>query len=137
MRISQRFRSLAPLAVAAAFLLSGTVHLLRPATFRDLIPDALGAPDAWVYASGVAELICAYGLFTRRRWAGLASAALLIAVLPGNVQMALDASHGRGALADHPVLAWARVPLQAPLIWAVLQGRRPVMMGRSDLTRES
>jgi uncharacterized membrane protein len=137
MRTSQRLRSLAPLAVGTAFLLSGTVHLVRPATFRDLIPQALGAPDAWVYASGAAELICAYGLLTRRRWAGLASAALLIAVLPGNVQMALDASHGRGALAGRPVLAWARVPLQAPLIWAVLQARRPVMMGRSDLNADS
>lgn len=137
MRTSPRFRNLAPLAVAAAFLLSGTVHLLRPATFRALIPGALPAPDAWIYASGAAELICAFGLATRRSWAGPASAALLVAVLPGNVQMAVDASNGRGSLADHPGLAWARVPLQVPLIWAVLQSRRHVMMSRSDLDDES
>lgn len=124
MRATERVRALAPLAVAAAFLASGVVHLVRPATFRDLIPDALPAPDAWIYASGVAELICGYGLLTRRRWAGPASAALLVAVLPGNVQMAIDASNGRGALAGHPAAAWARVPIQVPLIWAVLQ-RRP------------
>lgn len=123
MRTPQRLSTLAPLGVAAAFLLSGTVHLLRPATFRALIPDILPAPDAWILASGAAEVICGYGLITRRRWAGLASAVLLIAVLPGNVQMALDASQGRGSLAEHPVLAWARVPLQVPLIWAVLQSR--------------
>lgn len=123
MRISQRLSTLAPLGVAAAFLISGAVHLLRPATFRDLIPAALPAPDAWILASGAAELICGYGLVRRRRWAGPASAALLLGVLPGNVQMALDASQGRGALGDYPVLAWARVPLQAPLIWAVLRKR--------------
>lgn len=130
-------RGLAPLAVAAAFLLSGTVHLVRPATFRHLIPDALPAPDAWIYASGAAELICGYGLITRRRWAGPASAALLIAVLPGNVQMAVDASNGRGSLGGHPVLAWARVPLQAPLIWAVLQRRPRAMMKAPNLTDET
>lgn len=125
MRAADRIRDLAPLAVAAAFLASGVVHLVRPATFRDLIPDALPAPDAWIYASGVAELVCGYGLVRRRPWAGPASAALLVAVLPGNVQMALDAADGRGALANRPVLAWARVPLQGLLFWAVLQRRRP------------
>ncbi len=40
--------------------------------------------------SGVAELVCAAGLLARRRWAGPASVAVLLAVWPGNFQMALD-----------------------------------------------
>ncbi len=129
-----RLRAAAPLAVAAAFLASGVTHLVRPGVFRSLIPPALPAPDAWIYASGAAELVCAYGLVRRRAWAGPASAALLVAVLPGNVQMALDAGQGRGALAGRPALAWARIPLQAPLIWAALQRPRGSMMGGPDRT---
>ena len=61
---------------------------------------------------------------TVRRWAqprqpeaGRASAALLLVVWVGNVQMALDATGTAAAV------AWARVPLQVPLVWAALQER--------------
>jgi uncharacterized membrane protein len=78
-----------------------------------------------VYISGVAELVCAYGLFTRRRWAGPASAALLLAVWPGNLQMALDATDANGLSSPQATIAWLRMPLQIPLIWMALQDRPP------------
>lgn len=116
----------APYGVAAAFAASGTLHLLRPRTFTPLIPRALPRPTEIVYASGAAELACAAGLVTRARWAGPASAALLLAILPGNVQMAVDATAaarrrrtpGRVAFA---AACWVRVPLQLPLVRAVLR----------------
>ena len=52
-----------------------------------------------------------------RRLGGLAAALLFLGVFPGNVKMALDAS---SAPAPRRALAWARLPLQWPLIaWAL------------------
>jgi uncharacterized membrane protein len=77
-----------------------------------------------IYVSGLAELICAAGLFRRTRWAPPASVALLGAVFPANLQMALDAGSGRNpGAADKRIVAWGRLPLQIPMIWAALQAR--------------
>ena len=119
----QRSRVWAPRTVAALFTLSGTIHLVRPGVFTPLIPSALPAPTAIVYASGIAELACAYGLFTRRRWAGPVSAALLLAVWPGNLQMAIHVTDAHGLGSPEAALAWARMPLQLVLIWMALQDR--------------
>ncbi|WP_047864399.1 DoxX family protein [Rubrobacter aplysinae] len=108
--------------VAASFVASGVLHLVRPRTFTGIVPRSLPAPRALVYASGVAELVCAAGLFRRDSLAPLASAALLLAVWPVNVRMALDASAG-GVEPWKAAVAWARVPLQLPLILAVLRER--------------
>jgi uncharacterized membrane protein len=113
-------------AIAAAFLGSGTVHLVRPQLFLGMIPRALPAPKAIVYASGVAELTLAAALVRRTRWAGPASVAFLVGVLPAHVQMMVDATAaarreptaGRVAFA---AVAWARLPLQIPLIRAALR----------------
>lgn len=108
-----------PRGIAAAFVLSGVVHLLRPAVFVALVPRSLPAPRALVLVSGAAELFCAAGLLRRARWATDASTALLLAVWPGNVVMARDAGSGRHpGPADSRLVAWARVPLQPLLIWA-------------------
>jgi uncharacterized membrane protein len=87
-----------------------------------LIPDQ--GHRALIYLSGVAELACAVGLVWRTRWASAASTALLVAVFPANVQMALDAGSGRhqGPM-DKPALAWGRLPLQLPMLWAARQAR--------------
>ncbi len=102
--------------LAVAFAGSGVLHLVRPRTFEPLMPAWVPAHTEVIRASGVAELVCAAGLATpaTRRTAGWASAALLVAVLPGNVQMALDARRSPSIV--RRVGAWARVPLQAPLV---------------------
>ena len=109
--------------MAALFLVSGTVHLVRPEVFTALIPGWLPDPTAVVRVSGAAELVCAYGLLSRRRWGGPASAVLLLAVWPGNLQMALDATSDHGLSSPQAVLSWARLPLQVPLVWMALQDR--------------
>ena len=86
-----------------------------------LVPRILPAPDALVFLSGAAELVCAAALVARVRWAGPASALLLVAILPGNLQMALDVSADPNASAAAIAAVWLRIPLQAPLIWAALQ----------------
>jgi uncharacterized membrane protein len=115
----ERWRRRAPFVVAAAFTASGFVHLVHPATFTRIVPTFLPAKTALVYASGVAELVCAVGLWRRDRWAGLAAAALLLAIWPANLQMAINAQ--RGDVLATKVEDWIRLPLQIPLIWCALQ----------------
>nr|WP_122263522.1 DoxX family protein [Ornithinimicrobium cerasi] len=117
--------------LAAAFLASGTLHLVRPELFEPIVPRFLPAPRELVLASGVAELVCGAGLLhpRTRPVAGAASAALLVAVFPANVQMSL--SHGRrAARTRQPAhgLAFAatvaRLPLQWPLVRVALRAAR-------------
>ena len=104
--------------ILGAFAVSGVVHLVRPGVFEPLVPPALPARRALVYVSGLAELACAYGLLSRRRWAPAASAALLTAVWPANGQYALDVQRSRRSSGAHKAIAWARLPLQLPMIRA-------------------
>jgi uncharacterized membrane protein len=108
----------------AAFMIgAGTLHFVVPRGYEPLIPPVLGPPRPWVYASGVAEIAAGALLANAgtRRVGAWAVAAVLAAVLPGNVQMALDGGYpGAEGLAGNPVAAWLRVPLQVPLIlWAL------------------
>ena len=110
--------------VVGAFLASGTVHLVRPETFEPLMPEVVPAHREVIYASGVAELICAAGLLhpRTRRLAGWASAALLVGVFPGHLKMAGDALKTRNH--TFKAVALARLPLQLPLIRAALKVAR-------------
>jgi uncharacterized membrane protein len=93
--------------------------------FEPIVPRRLPARRELVHVSGVAELACAAGLLhpRTRAVAGWASAALLVAVYPANVQMALDAHRraGRSRGRARHVVALARLPLQAPLVRTALR----------------
>jgi uncharacterized membrane protein len=102
---------------------------VAPKVYEGIVPRRLPRPRMLVYVSGVAELACAGGLLTEATWAGPASAALLIAVWPANIQMAIDSTR-----AHQPFLrqvgVWLRVPMQVPMIRLALrsgclQDRRP------------
>jgi uncharacterized membrane protein len=121
-----RLRHIAPLALAGVFAASGTVHFVRPSSFDAIMPRLVPERHrrALIYVSGAAELVCAAGLVRRTRWASPLSTAVLVAVLPANVQMTLDAGTGRnpGAM-DNRGVAWARLPLQALMVWMARQSR--------------
>ncbi len=119
-----------PLALAGLFAGSGVLHLVRPDLYVALVPRPLPAPDTIILASGVAELLCAAGLVTGRRWAGWASALLLVVILPGNIIFAIDVARDPTSAPRLVALAWLRLPLQGPLIWAALQARPAA--GRRD-----
>ncbi len=119
-------RRRAPLALATAFVTSGIVHMVRPQVFASIMPRAIPEKHhtSLIYVSGLAELACAAGLVRRRRWAPTASVAVLAAVFPANVQMALDAGSGRNSgPADSRAVAYGRLPLQLAMVWAALQAR--------------
>lgn len=108
--------------LAALLLAAGTTHLVAPRIYEGLIPRRLGNRRAWVLGSGVAELACgvAVAVPATRRLGALASAALFVAVFPGNVEMARTTSRGRGHSALRTAVVRARLPLQVPLVgWAL------------------
>lgn len=117
-----RWRTLSLLGLCVLMGGSGLLHLLVPAPYRSIIPAPLrGQAAALVTLSGVAEIICAMLLLVprTRRLGAYAIAALLVAVFPANMQMALDSKHGIAG-----ILTWLRLPLQAPLILWALSFRR-------------
>ena len=85
-------------ALAGIFAVSGTLHLVRPEVYEPIMPDLVPRQREVIYASGVAELLCAAGLLhpRTRRLAGWASAALLLAVYPANSRWP-PTPRGRGA----------------------------------------
>jgi uncharacterized membrane protein len=105
---------------------SGVLHLVRPRIYEPLIPRSLGDARTWVLGSGVAEIACAAGLSIRvvRRPAALASAALLVAVFPGNIHQARLALRSSRTSTGYRAGTVARLPLQAPLVlWALRLAR--------------
>ncbi len=104
------------MGLAVLLAVSGILHLVRPRIFESIVPHALPAKRELVLISAVAELACAAGLIhpSTRRGAGLATAVLLAAVFPANVQHAVDVWRYKGPLAKAASLS--RLPLQSPLI---------------------
>jgi uncharacterized membrane protein len=115
-----------PLLLAGVFTASGIVHFVRPQFFEAIMPRVLpeGSHRPLIYVSGLAELVCAFGLVRRAPWASAASVAVLGAVFPANLQMALDSGSGRhpGSM-DRAAVAWGRLPLQLGMVWAARQAR--------------
>lgn len=110
--------------VAAAFTVSGVVHLVKPEVFELGMPSWVPAHRGVIVGSGVAELVCAAGLAwpRTRRLAGWASAALLVGVYPANLQMAVDAAKGENTA--YKALTLARLPLQVPMVKGALDAAR-------------
>lgn len=101
--------------LGALFILAGLNHFALPQAYQAIMPDYLPAHDALVAASGAAEI--ALGLLTfvpgARRLTRWGLVALLIAVFPANLHMALHAERFAGI---PPALLWLRLPLQGVLI---------------------
>ncbi|MCU1602959.1 MAG: rane protein [Frankiales bacterium] len=107
--------------VLGAFLGSaGVTHFVAPGFFDKIVPHALPGPArAWTYVSGVAEMGVGAGVLTSPRKGGLIAAALFLAVFPGNIQQAVDATS-----TQDKVISYARLPLQVPLvIWGLKVSR--------------
>ena len=104
--------------IMAAFLgFAGVGHFVVPERFNPLIPYWLpGNATFYTYASGVAELAVAIGLFIprTRRLAGWGAVLLFLAVYPGNIYMAYD---WRDRDFSQQLVAYLRLPFQIPLIW--------------------
>jgi uncharacterized membrane protein len=105
-------------ALATLLATSGTVHLVRPEVFEPIMPGFVPRHREVIYGSGVAELVCAAGLLLprSRSAAGWASMALLLAVYPANLKMAVDSA--RTSSTRFQAIAFGRLPLQLPMLRA-------------------
>jgi uncharacterized membrane protein len=110
-------------ALAAFFAFAGNMHFLRPKFYEAIVPPSLQSRKEEIVAvSGVAEIAGGLAVLhpaTRRlgRWWLLA---LLVAVFPANVHMAVNPEQVRGLdLRKVPRWAlWARLPLQPlAMVW--------------------
>ena len=109
---------LSRVALAATFVVAGALHFIKPAMYAQIVPPGFGPPRVIVAISGAAEIAGGVGVLVPRlrRAAGWGLIALLIAVFPANVYMAI----ARERFATIPAWAlWIRLPLQGALIaWA-------------------
>lgn len=108
------------------FAATGILHFASPEPYLAIMPPYLPWPLALVYLSGAAEVTLGASLLIPRfqSLAAWGLIALLVAVFPANLHMALNPEHFPTI---PPVALWARLPLQAVLIaWAYwfTEGRR-------------
>ena len=104
--------------LALLFIGAGINHFLHADFYASIIPPYLPWPFALVYVSGVFEVLLGALLLVPRA-APLAAwglIALLIAVFPANIHMAL---HADQYPRFPPAVLWGRLPFQGVLIaWA-------------------
>jgi uncharacterized membrane protein len=118
------FRRVAMVVFALFFIAAGANHFRDSSFYLSIMPPYLPEPYLLVIVSGAAEIILGIALLVPRltRPAGWGLIALLIAVFPANVHMALHAN-------DYPAipsaLLWLRLPLQGVfMLWAYWYTRR-------------
>jgi len=118
------FAGLVPITIL--FVTSGCLHLLWPQPYLRIMPPFLPWPKVLVEISGVAEIAGGIGLLLPkfRRAAAYGLVALLIAVFPANVYIAVAHVPFSG-LMGASWAQWLRLPLQIPLIlWALYYARK-------------
>jgi uncharacterized membrane protein len=116
--------------MAAFFVVAGLNHFREPAVYLGMMPPWLPWPDALIAVSGACEVLGGIGILVprTRRAAAWGLIALLAAVFPANVHVALM---GRmPGFGFSPAVLWLRLPFQAvfaaAVAWAALcDVRRP------------
>ena len=108
--------------LAVFFILAGVTHFLTPAVYLGMMPPWLPAPELMNQVAGLAEILGGVGLLLPavRRAAGWGLIALLIAIFPANLHVAMQ-GHMPGTDFSATVL-WLRLPFQAvfiALVWWV------------------
>ena len=113
-------------ALAVLLAGSGVIHFVRPEPFERIVPKPLPYKRELVYLSGAAELACSAALAgsRTRRSGGWATAALMVAVFPANVQMCVSAMRRRKAPWWFKAATVVRLPLQVPLVKTAMKAAR-------------
>lgn len=121
-----RWRKLARVLTAVLFVYAGTRHFVNAPFFRSIVPPSFPNPALLVAVSGVCEIGGGLGLLIRplRTVAGWGLIALLIAVFPANVYMALYPDRVVGMHVAQWLL-WLRLPLQGIFILWIWSISRP------------
>ncbi len=117
-------KSVSKYLLGGLFIAAGANHFVNESLYVRIMPPYIPQPRLMVQLSGVCESGLGAALlwprFTRPAAWGLI--ALLVAVFPANVHMAL---HPRAFPRFKPVLLWARLPFQVVFIaWAYYHTRQ-------------
>lgn len=108
-------------AMGLFYVAAGMNHFLNPGFYTNIMPPYLPWHGELVFVSGVAEVVLGLAVLVppTRRLAAWGTIALLIAIFPANIHVAvhdvpmLGSEHGAG------ILNWVRLPFQGVLIaWA-------------------
>lgn len=122
--------------IGVLFIGAGVLHFARPKPYLAMMPPWIPLHEEAVAVSGVAEIVGGIAMFPDRtaRFGAWWLVALLVAVFPANVHMAVNPGDIKGLdKTGIPGWAlWARLPLQAVAIWLILLATRPTAdSGRS------
>ncbi len=107
--------------MAALYVAAGLNHLLRPDVYLPMMPPYLPAHRELVLLSGFAEIVLGVAVLIRplRRAAAWGLIALLVAIFPANVHIALHDVPLFGRSEGFGIWNWVRLPFQGLLIaWA-------------------
>jgi uncharacterized membrane protein len=113
--------------VAILFIAAGVNHFRSFAFYCDIVPPMFPSPGGLVIVSGIFEIVGGAALLIEplRRLAGWGLIALLIAVFPANIYMAVSEHFADSGLPRWAL--WARLPVQGILIawvWYVALARK-------------
>jgi uncharacterized membrane protein len=111
--------------MAVAMVFAGVSHLPLPTPFVQHLPTWVPMRDELIFATGLLEIALGVAQLLRqplRRWAGLALAGYLVAVLPSNIYVAVAGVDVDGQPGG--VYPWLRLPLQLlSITWALWSTR--------------
>lgn len=121
-------RDNARLATGLSFIFIGATHFLMPEKYLEMMPPFVPEPRLMIYISGFFEILGGIGLLVpqTKRWATYGLTALLLAVFPANIYVAVN-NVQLGGFMNYPIYQWLRLPLQFALIgwvWFVGHSKR-------------
>jgi len=131
-------------SLAAAFFTgAGVMHFARPDFFESIVPEWFRDKRLANSVSGAAEIALGLGLLPARtrRASALSLIALVVAVFPANIDMAInnvevkpvDGKMSRSvgtAVGPGRVVNWVRLPLQIPIavaLWRIARQAAPTL----------
>jgi uncharacterized membrane protein len=124
--------------MGAFYVLAGANHFRDPAFYQPMMPPYLPAHDLLIQLSGVAEIVLGVAVLipSLQRLAAWGIIALLIAVFPANLHVALHDIPVGGASEGLGIWNWVRLPIQAVLIaWAWWYTRPDQAPSRASMSR--
>jgi uncharacterized membrane protein len=107
--------------MGAFYVFAGVNHFRVPDFYVQIMPPYLPWHLELVYLSGIAEIVCGVGVLIPRLRviAAWATIALLIAIFPANLHVAMNNVPMVGAAEGAGIWNWVRLPFQLVFIaWA-------------------
>jgi uncharacterized membrane protein len=122
------WRVISRILLAVFFIAGGANHFRVPTVYLGMMPPWSPWPLGLIQVSGVAEILGGIGVLVpaTRRFSGWGLIALLVAIFPANLHVALQGY--MPGFSFSPLTLWLRLPFQLLLIgwvwWTTLASER-------------